>query len=463
MRTASLAKSSKLDEECRRRLERLAEEDPASVHNVIVIFETNFGPDEYDVLYPKAGSQSTRDRRYQAAVRQAYRAQTEVRKFIENGEAQSFYRGAPAFRLEPRHVQCFPVTNTMVLPANVKMAERLGEMDQVKTVIFDGLTRPIFDIISAIAHKLGLTNDRRGHIDGYTWGWDRLGIRTAHCQSWKGQGTTVGIIDLGIYANHADLIGKVKDWHFTLPSGNIEQGFSVDFHGHGTHIGGTIAGGCTSGVQIGGAPGADLHGIGVFTDCTDTGLDGSYSALLAALEWFAGEKVDVINLSLSMPSILSAPTIIEEFEFFFDQLLLQQIACVAAIGNDPDVAEFPAAFDSVIACGAITPDGKVWQQSGKDPDFVLPGVHIYSSVPHDLERYRGLSYAWFSGTSMATAHMSALIALCRQRTGADIKDIVKAFENTARGEGLDPSRSGHGLPDLAGAVDYIRNRGLSRR
>src|SRR5690606_6751204 len=154
----------------------------------------------------------------------------------------------------------------------------------------------------------------------------------------NGQGVTVGIIDNGIDYTHAMVGGLGTADAFTgndpavvedgsFPTAKVVGGIDlvvkeynsgapdfekhipfpdqdpIDEGGHGTHVGGTVAG-LGDGVNTydGVAPGALLHAIKVF------GADGSTgdSVIIAALEYAAdpdgdldpADQLNVVNLSL---------------------------------------------------------------------------------------------------------------------------------------------------------------------
>lgn len=81
---------------------------------------------------------------------------------------------------------------------------------------------------------------------------------------------------------------------------------------------------------------------------------------------------------------------------------------VASSGNDGKKAtiDYPAQLSHVISVGAITSNNKVASFSNRSNliDIYAPGEKIYSA-------WLGGKYNELSGTSMATAHVSGVIAL----------------------------------------------------
>lgn len=78
---------------------------------------------------------------------------------------------------------------------------------------------------------------------------------------------------------------------------------------------------------------------------------------------------------------------------------------MAAAGNEGSASPtYPAAYPEVVAVGAIDKNGDVPGWSNRNPEVTAPGVDILSTYPDD-------AYATLSGTSMATPHVSGVVAL----------------------------------------------------
>ena len=119
-----------------------------------------------------------------------------------------------------------------------------------------------------------------------------------------GRGVNVVVIDSGI-ASNGDLDNRVMTWVDFVDPSSTER---VDTYGHGTHVGGIIAGsgkgsrGAEGGAYIGMAPGANLISLRVL------GTDGSgyVSDVIKAIDWTIRNRdrfnIRVINLSLGHPA-----------------------------------------------------------------------------------------------------------------------------------------------------------------
>jgi hypothetical protein len=445
---------------------------PTTLHTAIVFFRDGFNQEQMDLLWNEERNSYNRGRRYSLAVTHADQMQASVRNFLWNSPgARDCFRDCCDFFFEPdRHIRRFSISNTLVVPATSQLVAKIAGMENVLGIDLDF---PIYFPNGIEVHSrgeeeveviespelvvLGDICSRADDQNGYTWGWNRLGIRQAHADGWYGAGGVIGLADTGVCADHADLIFKVKDFVKVTVTGKAEQAHSSDAHGHGTHVAGTCAGADNSGVQIGGAPFADLKAAAVI----DPDYGGTAVGLIGALEWLTDDqrKADVINLSIGIASPPDSRARI--LEHAIDGYRAQGTICVAAIGNHATTCVWPGSFANVIGCGAFQPDGKVWSSSGHRPDYILPGVSVFSCVPHGLQRYQGHSYVRMRGTSMATAHMTALVELLMNaHRKAPPDKIVDAFKTTASNGAQYKDDSGWGVPDLLAASAWLKRQGF---
>lgn len=219
----------------------------------------------------------------------------------------------------------------------------------------------------------------------------------------------IAIIDSGVDLDHPDLMDNLVAGYDFVNKDAIPD----DDNSHGTHVAGIAAGISGNGMGIAGvASGAKIMPVKVMNSKgTGTSLD-IYLGIIFAVR----QGADVINLSLgsASPSLL----IKEAIEF----ALQNDVVVVAATGNNSlDAVNYPAAFDGVIAVGAVdwSYDTGFTRASfsnyGEHIDLVAPGVDIFSTIPLEKDLYDGNQdgYALKDGTSMAAPFVSGMAALLK--------------------------------------------------
>jgi thermitase len=219
----------------------------------------------------------------------------------------------------------------------------------------------------------------------------------------RGQGIVVAVCDTGIDPSHPDIAGNL--WN--NGSGQFGYDFSdndplaADYHGHGTHVAGTVAalGNNTSGV-IGVAFNAKVMSVKIFPNAY-------YSVCAQAIKYAADRGARVINCSWG-PSgtgpVAPDPTLKSAIDYAYNK----NCYCVFAAGNHPHDCsqQFPANYDKVITVSSTNPaDGRsTFSDWGAVVDIAAPGENI-------LSLKMGGGYTSMSGTSMAAPHVSGAIAL----------------------------------------------------
>ena len=230
------------------------------------------------------------------------------------------------------------------------------------------------------------------------WGVDRIDAEKAWRKN-DGEGVNVAIVDTGIDPNHPDLMANIEGVYSAV----APDPYTVDDHyGHGTHVAGTIA-----------AINNEIGVVGV------------------------GPKIDLWVIKASLSGILFLRDLLESYDFVINTWydtdpnnnihvvsmsygggyssaeaeMLQRawdmgIILVAAAGNEGGAVIYPAALPFVIAVSAMNKDDQItsWSNRGPEVDLAAPGSAVTSTY------LRG-QYATWSGTSMATPHVSASAAL----------------------------------------------------
>jgi len=306
----------------------------------------------------------------------------------------------------------------------------------------------------------------------YTYGLQKIGVQELREKDGEmtGKGVLVGILDTGIDANHPDLKGKVVAWKDFID--NKDKPY--DDNKHGTHVAGTIAGGNFSGTQIGVAPEARL----VIGKILSGRGGGKLSGILRAMEWIANPdnsaaatfRPRVVNNSWGGPmgNDLRNDPFVQAVHTWIDLQIFPSFAA-GNEGPNPGTVGSPGGIPEAFAVGATDKDDKVTnfssrgpvtvtdmdgnQKTYSKPEISAPGRDIFSSVP-------GGGYDTFSGTSMATPHVTGVVALlCQANPELKIADIKKILMKSA-----DPMGSSNGIENSYGsgrmnvvkAVDMIR-------
>lgn len=215
-------------------------------------------------------------------------------------------------------------------------------------------------------------------------------ISEAHALS-RGAGVRVAVIDTGVELDHPDLPKNTVSSNFV---DNDRRVFSED--AHGTAVAGVIAAVPNNGIGIVGvAPDVQLL---LYKACWRAAASATQAVcdtftLAQALAAAINAHADVINLSLAGPS---DPLLTRLVQRAVDGGTIV-VGAVPASGLRND---FPADIPAVIAVDEVendNADARVMRAPGRDVISLAPGGH----------------YDFYSGSSLATAEVSGLVALLR--------------------------------------------------
>lgn len=305
------------------------------------------------------------------------------------------------------------------------------------------------------------------------------GLINAKCvDAWsiaQGKGINVAVVDTGIDYQHPDI--KLNLWQdvagnygINVISASSQDNQTMELLWHGTHVAGIIAaqGDNKEGI-CGIAPQAKVMTVKVF----QSGVITSSKRIAVGIRYAVDNGAHIVNLSLGPNfSNKADPLIINEINAAVEAVgstntgsakRPQGVVVVCAAGNDgKDVEKFsPANHPKVITVAATEQANKLMTGSryGKLVDIAAPGYAMLSllsnmadSDPSDLD----FGYASKSGTSMATAVISGVVALMLSKNGSLTPDQVKTIlQKTVQ---LPPSDLttmplGGGLVDIYQAVN----------
>jgi subtilisin family serine protease len=197
------------------------------------------------------------------------------------------------------------------------------------------------------------------------------------------------VVDSGIDANHRDLSGVVR------AQKSFTDGAPAP---HGTEVAGIIAARQHNGAGIMGvAPAAELVDLRACSAGAgpDAPADCDSYTLAQALDFAVGSGVDVINLSLAGPDDPLLARLLGQAE----ARGISVVAAAPPAGDERD--RFPASVVTVIAV-AESEQPAQWPASA----LRAPGVDVLTTFPGDR-------YDYGSGSSLASAHVSGVVALMR--------------------------------------------------
>ncbi|MET8625392.1 type VII secretion-associated serine protease mycosin [Kitasatospora sp. NPDC004669] len=266
----------------------------------------------------------------------------------------------------------------------------------------------------------------------------------------QGDRVVVGVIDTGVNQDHQDLAGQV------LPGADFSGGNTdgrVDGDGHGTAMASLIAGhghGVQAGVA-GLAPKAKILPVRVGTKGDDSAPQPT--AFADAIRFAVDHGAKVVNISLGGSGFRFDSRLRKAVNY----AVSKDVVLIAATGNtgaEKDV-EYPAAFPGVVAVGAVDSNGVVWDKSTSGPEatLVAPGVGIYHAAAKSPT-----GYGSGSGTSDATAYVSATAALIRSKypnlsAGQVINRMIKTATPPANGTVVPNNHYGYGTVSPAKALE----------
>jgi serine protease len=334
--------------------------------------------------------------------------------------------------------------------------------------------------------RRGLIVEPNDTYYSYQWHYPLIGLPEAWDITTGSSNVIVAVIDSGILKEHPDISGQlVAGYDFVSDAASALDGDGVDpdpedpgdgdiggSSFHGTHIAGTIAAHTNNNTGVAGiAWNARIMPLRVL----GKGGKGTTNDILEAVRYAAGmetnaglqlaKPVDIINLSLGG----TGHSQIEEA--VFQEAHDRGVIVVASAGNNgTSEVSYPAGYGSVVSVSAITIEGKIASYSSFGPtiDVAAPGGSstdlngdgyldgVLSTVGDDRSGTVQMSYAFFTGTSMAAPHVSGVAALMKSiypaMTPANFDAMLAAGYLTQSGDTLPNDTLGYGIIDAYKAV-----------
>ncbi|RMG25569.1 MAG: hypothetical protein D6732_22275 [Methanobacteriota archaeon] len=210
----------------------------------------------------------------------------------------------------------------------------------------------------------------------------------------------IGVIDTGIDYNHPDLDGVYLPGGYDWVNDDTDP---MDDNNHGTHVAGIIAAEINNSLGIAGVAGFGSSYVKVMAEKVFTSYGGGSDDVIAqGIVHAVDFGIDIMSNSWGGgPSDL----IEEAMEYARDNGVIIIAAAGNGFGPDADL-HYPASLPYVISVSSTDRNDQLsfFSSYGYTVDVAAPGSDILSSII-------GGDYAEFSGTSMATPHVSATAAL----------------------------------------------------
>jgi len=245
----------------------------------------------------------------------------------------------------------------------------------------------------------------------------------------RGKGIVIGMVDTPVDLSHPALRGSNIEQRLIVDPKTVESKF------HGTSIAGVLV---SKHPQIGIAPDAKLLSVGAFSSRPGhpNALRGKSSDIVEAIAYCIEKKVDILNLSFTGGRDNFVGTIVRE-------AIRRGITVVAAGGNQgkTNSSVYPALIDGVVGVTAVDRLKRLYRNAdkGRFIDIAAPGVDILTLAPQG-------KYQKSTGTSMAAAHLSGVMAL--------LKEYQRDYEpNQLNQTALDLGRPGRDIEYGSGLVN----------
>ena len=339
------------------------------------------------------------------------------------------------------------ITNTEVL--------KIGKGVSVEAAIARLKNQPGIRFVEPnyIVHSMATSNDPL-FTNGSLWGMyggtsspaNQFGSNAAN--SWTSgyvgsSNVVIGVIDEGIQITHPDLeaniwinpgeiardgldndnnnyVDDINGWDFVNNDSTVyDGGTTASVDSHGTHVSGTIGG---KGGNAAGIAGVNWN-VKIISTKFLGANGGSTSNAVKALDYLTNLKsrVNSVNLVASNNSWGGggfSQALLDAINRSGDAGMLFIAAAGNSTSNNDTTASYPSNYscttpsrpsDCVIAVAAISSTGGIASFSSyglTTVDLGAPGVGVNSTLPYN-------TYGSYSGTSMATPHVTGAVALCK--------------------------------------------------
>ena len=281
-----------------------------------------------------------------------------------------------------------------------------------------------------------LNNDTAETASAYQFSAEKLELSEMHKRS-TGKGVIIAVVDSGVDEAHKEFKNNNLKTFDATGSGNSP-------HLHATAMISAIS---ARDQLTGVAPNATILSISAFRSVSNSAQADTYS-IVKAIEFAIAEGAQIINMSFAGPR---DPAI----ERVLNAARQRGIITIAAVGNAGPKSPplYPAADPSVIAVTATDENDRVFRgaNQGGYVSIAAPGVNILAAAPGD-------TYQFSTGTSIAAAHVSGIVALMLelnpQLTPDAVRDVL-AKSATRSTKPMKDTQLGWGVVNLRRVLDTV--------
>jgi subtilisin family serine protease len=288
------------------------------------------------------------------------------------------------------------------------------------------------------AAETAAANSKSGESEQYVA--NKLRLAEAHKIA-TGKGVLVAVIDSQVDGAHPELADTVAATFDAV-------GQTDKPHPHGTGMTSAIVSGAR---LMGVAPDAKALTVHAFSTGTQQSPQATTRHIVAGLEWAMAQGARVINMSFAGP---------------FDPMLALAMKnasakgaiLIAAVGNAGPKSPplYPAADPHVIGVTATDENDKLYKGANRGAQVAVasPGVDVIVAAPAE-------AYQLTTGTSVAAAHVSGVVALMLEKhPDVDAQTVLEVLTASATRLGANKRNEelGWGLIDPLAALAELEGR-----
>ena len=289
-------------------------------------------------------------------------------------------------------------------------------------------------------------------MDKNQWAPQKIGAPDAWLATAGDPDIVIAVVDTGVDYLHSELAPNMWANSDEIPNNGIDDDGNnftddvsgwdfanndndpLDDHFHGTHVAGIAA--ASPGVNDSGIVGICPHCSIMAVKVMTSQGSGTIDNIANGITYAADNGARVINMSLGGSA--GSTTL----ESAVNYAWARGVVVVAAAGNDgKDARLYPAAYPNAMAVASTNIDDYHSCFSNYGSGYVsvaAPGELIYSTTPRDAS---GDTYATYSGTSMATPHVSGLAGLLISqdptRSNTAVRDLIESTADDLGAKGID--------------------------